>query len=141
LSVLSAAGVPRALLHAAGQAGALSAQQAGGLEPEVVDEALGRLAGSSLRTFSTGGGTVTAHRLVMRVTRERLARQGHDGHEIQAHRLLRSDVVEEHLVMTVRAHARRDLAQILRMAWPEAENHRHSVIQAEGPVPWFIPGR
>jgi len=42
----------------------------------VVDEALGRLAGSSLLTFSTGGTTVTAHRLVMRVIRERLARQG-----------------------------------------------------------------
>ena len=41
-----------------------------------MDEALGRLAGSSLLTFSTGGGTVTAHRLVMRVIRERLARQG-----------------------------------------------------------------
>ena len=38
---------------------------------------MGRLAGSSLLTFSTGGGTVTAHRLVMRVIRERLARQGH----------------------------------------------------------------
>ena len=37
---------------------------------------MGRLAGSSLLTFSTGGGTVTAHRLVMRVIRERLARQG-----------------------------------------------------------------
>ena len=47
-----------------------------GLRAEVVDEALGRLAGSSLLTFSTGGGTVTAHRLVMRVIRERLARQG-----------------------------------------------------------------
>jgi tetratricopeptide (TPR) repeat protein len=41
----------------------------------VVDEALGRLAGSSLLTFSTGGATVTAHRLVMRVIRERLTRQ------------------------------------------------------------------
>ena len=39
---------------------------------------------------------------------------GHDGHEVQAHRLLRPNVVEEHPVMTVRAHARRDLAQILR---------------------------
>jgi tetratricopeptide (TPR) repeat protein len=74
-SVLSAAGVPRAVLHAAGQAGALT-EQAGGVAAEVVDEALGRLAGSSLLTFSTGGGTVTAHRLVMRVIRERLARQG-----------------------------------------------------------------
>jgi tetratricopeptide (TPR) repeat protein len=82
-SVLSAAGVPRAVLHAAGQAGALgepgqagAPEQAGGVPPEVVDEAVGRLAGSSLLTFSTGGGTVTAHRLVMRVIRERLARQG-----------------------------------------------------------------
>jgi hypothetical protein len=75
VSVLSAAGVPRAVLHAAGQAGALT-EQAGGVAAEVVDEALGRLAGSSLLTFSTGGGTVTAHRLVMRVVRERLARQG-----------------------------------------------------------------
>jgi len=76
-SVLSPAGVPRAVLHAAGQAGALSGpEQAGGVAAEVVDEALGRLAGSSLLTFSTGGGTVTAHRLVMRVIRERLARQG-----------------------------------------------------------------
>ena len=46
------------------------------MPPEVVDEALGRLAGSSLLTFSVDGATVTAHRLVMRVIRERLARQG-----------------------------------------------------------------
>ena len=43
---------------------------------EVVDEALWRLAGSSLLTFSVDGATVTAYRLVMRVIRERLARQG-----------------------------------------------------------------
>jgi hypothetical protein len=62
------------LLHTASQAGALgSAGEAG---PQVVDEALGRLAGSSLLTFSRDGGSVTAHRLVMRVVRERLARQG-----------------------------------------------------------------
>ena len=83
VSVLSAAGVPRAVLHAAGQAGALSEQgqadgpeKVGGVPPDTVDEALGRLAGASLLTFSTSGGTVTAHRLVMRVIRERLARQG-----------------------------------------------------------------
>ena len=35
--------------------------------------------------------------------------------------------------MTVRAHPRRDLALILRTAWPEAENHHHAVIQAEAP--------
>ena len=55
---------------------------------------------------------------------------GHHGHEVQAHRLLRTDVVEEHLVMAVRAYARRDLALILRMTWPEAENHHHAVIKA-----------
>jgi hypothetical protein len=78
VAVLAPAGVPRVLLHAAGQAGALSKENevAGGVPAEVVDEVLGRLAGSSLLTFSTGGGTVTAHRLVMRVIRERLARQG-----------------------------------------------------------------
>jgi hypothetical protein len=78
VAVLSAAGVHRAVLHAAGQAGALSRENeaAGGVPPDTVDEALGRLAGSSLLTFNTGGTTVTAHRLVMRVIRERLARQG-----------------------------------------------------------------
>jgi hypothetical protein len=77
-SVLSAAGVPRAVLHAAGQAGALKRGRIRRVKvgPEVVDEAVGRLAGSSLLTFSVDGGTVTAHRLVMRVIRERLARQG-----------------------------------------------------------------
>jgi hypothetical protein len=35
--------------------------------------------------------------------------------------------------MTVRAHARRDLALILRAAGPEAENHHHAVIEAEAP--------
>ena len=83
VSVLSVGGVPRAVLHAAGQAGALDGpeqaagpEEAGGVGLEVVDEALGRLAGASLLTFSTGGTTVTAHRLVMRVIRERLAHQG-----------------------------------------------------------------
>src|SRR5689334_2212030 len=51
---------------------------------------------------------------------------GHDGHEVQAHRLLRPDVMEEHLVMAVRAYARRDLALILRAACPEAEDHHHA---------------
>jgi hypothetical protein len=42
-------------------------------------------------------------------------------------------VVEEYLVMTVRAHAWRDLALILRTAWSEAENHHHQVIEAHAP--------
>ena len=121
VSVLSAAGVPRAVLHAAGQAGALGEQgQAGGVAAEVVDEALGRLAGSSLLTFSTGGGTVTAHRLVMRVIRERLARQGRLAAACQAaaavlqaragslqqawqDRLARRDLVEQ--ILAVHEHA------------------------------------
>jgi len=44
--------------------------------------------------------------------------------------------------MTVRAHARRDLAQILRMAWSEAENHHHAVIKSRGTSaavhPWQV---
>jgi tetratricopeptide (TPR) repeat protein len=79
VSVLSAAGLPRTLLHTAGHTGALIGQQhePGEVAAEVVDEALGRLAGSSLLTFSVDGATVTAHRLVTRVIREQLARQEH----------------------------------------------------------------
>ena len=74
LAVLSAAGVPRTLVYAAGQA-----RLPGGnwpltaMEPEVVDGALARLAGASLLTFSLDGSTVSVHRLVMRVIREALA--------------------------------------------------------------------
>ena len=60
---------------------------------------------------------------------------GHDGHEVQAHRLLRPDVVEEYLVMAVRAHARRDLALILRTAWAEAEITTMRSLQPKRPVP------
>ena len=75
VSVLSAAGVRRDLLHAAGQAGVL----AGGGDPlseAVVDEALGRLAEASLLAFSLDGQAVIAHRLVLRVVRERLVARG-----------------------------------------------------------------
>ncbi len=78
VSLLSTAGVPRALLYAAGAAGVFS--ESGGEEsavaPQKVDEALGLLAGASLLTFSGDGLTVSAHRLIMRVARERRA---HDG--------------------------------------------------------------
>ena len=75
LSVLSAAGVRRDLLHAAGQAGALASgtDRLGGA---VVDEALERLAEASLLTFSLDGQAVAAHRLVLRVVRESLAEKG-----------------------------------------------------------------
>jgi tetratricopeptide (TPR) repeat protein len=76
IAVLSAAGVPRVLLHAADHAGALSEPEQAGQITGAVDEALGRLAGSSLLTFGLDGETVTAHRLVSRVIREWLAGQG-----------------------------------------------------------------
>jgi len=66
----------------------------------------------------------------------------HDGHEVQAHRLLRPYVVEKHLVMTVRAHARRDLALVFRTACPKTEDHHHAAIEAEAPGaavhPWQV---
>jgi hypothetical protein len=114
-SVLSAAGVPRAMLHAAGRAGTLGGRKRmrrRRIPPEVVDEALGRLAGSSLLTFSTGGGTVTAHRLVMRVIRERLARQGHLAATCQA-----------------AATALQDRAGSLEQAWQDRPARRDLVEQ------------
>ena len=76
MSVLSAAGIRRDLIHAAGEAGLL----AGGADTAkvnaaVVDDALGRLAESSLLTFGLDGQTVMAHRLVLRVIRDQLAKQ------------------------------------------------------------------
>ena len=74
IAVLSAAGVRRSLIHAAareglpGQDGPVPA-----LEPEGVDRVLARLGGASLLSFSVDGSAVSAHRLVMRVIREKLA--------------------------------------------------------------------
>jgi tetratricopeptide (TPR) repeat protein len=77
VSLLSAAGVSRTLLHAAGGAGVFSPPEGKGSAGErEVDEALGHLADASLVTFSGDGSVVSAHRLVMRVARERRA---HDG--------------------------------------------------------------
>jgi hypothetical protein len=42
-------------------------------------------------------------------------------------------MMQEHLVMTVRAHARCDFALILRTARPESENQHHEVIEPEAP--------
>ena len=71
IALLSPAGVSRELLHLAGRE---ATPQAAG--PAGVDEALGRLAAASLLTFSGDGTGVTAHRVVTRVTRERLLRDG-----------------------------------------------------------------
>jgi tetratricopeptide (TPR) repeat protein len=72
VSVLSPDGVPRDLLYT-GEPAETSAERA-----DAVDEALSRLAEASLLTFSgdDSSPTVIAHRLVMRVVRERAA---HDG--------------------------------------------------------------
>jgi tetratricopeptide (TPR) repeat protein len=75
--LLPTAGVPRALLHSAGQEGLLpfpGSDTATG--PESIDEALGLLANASLLTFSMDDSTVAAHPLTMRVVRERQAQDG-----------------------------------------------------------------
>jgi len=142
VSVLSATGVPRAVLYAAylAEAPKRGKRRRAKVAPEVVDDALGRLAGSSLLTFSVDGGTVTAHRLVMRVIRERLASQGHLTATCQAaagalearagslyaawqDRAARRDLVEQ--IMAVQEHstsfpgeADSDLTQaLLRLRW------------------------
>jgi tetratricopeptide (TPR) repeat protein len=79
LAVLSPAGAPRSLLHAAATAGLPGRsrrRRLKGLEAEAADRVLARLAGTSLVTFSVDGETVTAHRLVMRIIRENLAAAG-----------------------------------------------------------------
>jgi tetratricopeptide (TPR) repeat protein len=77
VALLSAAGVSRSLLYAAGQQGLLQhpgTETAAG--PESIDEALGRLVNAELLTFSVDDATVTGHRLTMRVAVERQARDG-----------------------------------------------------------------
>jgi tetratricopeptide (TPR) repeat protein len=76
VALLSAAGISRELLYAAGQQGLLCPGTDQAASPQSIDEALGRLANASLLTFSVDGATVTAHRLTMRVAVERLARDG-----------------------------------------------------------------
>ena len=73
IALLSPDGVPRDLLYLG------ESQDVFDVGPEAIDEALARLSGASLLTY--GGGdesspSVTAHRLVMRVVRERHARDG-----------------------------------------------------------------
>ena len=70
ISVLSQDGAERALLYHAQSAEILAAGA------EVIDEALGHLARTSLLLFSDDGSAVVAHRLVMRVVRESLAHTG-----------------------------------------------------------------
>jgi hypothetical protein len=77
VALLSAAGVSRELLYAADQQGLRSHPGTGtAARPARVDEALGRLASSSLLTFRADDATVVAHRLTMRVAVERQAQGG-----------------------------------------------------------------
>ena len=73
MSVLSAAGVRRDLVHAAGEAGVLGAGRPG-VGADAVDGALGQLAERSLLSFSLDGQVLIAHRLVLRVVRDQLAK-------------------------------------------------------------------
>jgi tetratricopeptide (TPR) repeat protein len=76
VSVLSPGGTPRSLLHAIGQSGALSlAEVSGKVTLSEVDQALAQLADSSLLNFSLDGKRVNAHRLVMRIIRDRLSHE------------------------------------------------------------------
>ena len=72
VAVLAEPGVPRSLLHLAAEAVALGE----GVGPVEADAAVGDLADASLLGFTIDGGSVAAHRLVMRVARERLAAEG-----------------------------------------------------------------
>ncbi len=73
LSVLSPAGTARGLLHAAGRTGLPGS---GVVDEQAIDAAVGALAGVSLVTFTVDGSGLIAHRLVMRVIRERLQETG-----------------------------------------------------------------
>ena len=76
VALLSTAGVSRALLYAAGQQRLFQHPGTGTpAEPENIDEALGRLASTSLLTFSSDD-TLAAHRLTRRVAVEFQAQQG-----------------------------------------------------------------
>ena len=77
IALMSPGGVSRQLLYAAGQRGLLwPSDNQRPAQPQSINEALGRLASASLLTFSVDDTTVTAHRLTMRVARERQAQAG-----------------------------------------------------------------
>ena len=74
VSVLAESGVSRRLLY--GAATAQSAERTSEFTAMAVDASLGRLAEASLVSFSLNDEAVSAHRLVMRVARERLIADG-----------------------------------------------------------------
>jgi tetratricopeptide (TPR) repeat protein len=77
MAVLSAAGVRRELIHAAGQAGVLAVnKRRSQVSAAVVDRALSQLAERSLLAFSLDGQTVIAHQLVLMVVRGETIQKG-----------------------------------------------------------------
>ena len=81
VGVLSEAGVPRALLQAAGDSAVLAGSGGwetgpGGVPSVRMDAAIGRLVDASLLGLSVDGSVVSADRLVMRVVRERRIADG-----------------------------------------------------------------
>ena len=70
ISLLSSHGTSRQILYCGESSDVFMAGDA------AIDEALAHLADASLLTFSGDGSTVTAHRLVMRIMRERAAQDG-----------------------------------------------------------------
>jgi hypothetical protein len=81
VGVLSEAGVPRALLQAAGESGVLAGSggwetEPGGVPSVRMDAAIGRLEDASLLELSVDGSIVSAHPLIMRVVRERRIADG-----------------------------------------------------------------
>ncbi|GGL04713.1 tetratricopeptide repeat protein [Planomonospora parontospora] len=71
LAVLSPAGIPRTLLHAAANPAGTPSGSAGETAGERLDEILADLADAALIGFSADGSAVLMHRLVQRVLRER----------------------------------------------------------------------
>jgi len=76
MSVLSAAGIRRDLVYAAGQAGLLRGEPGAGADVDAVAGALGQLAERSLLSFSVDGRVVSAERPALRAVRDRLAGRG-----------------------------------------------------------------
>jgi tetratricopeptide (TPR) repeat protein len=76
MAVLSAAGVRRELLHAAGKAGETADGSAAGMAADALDRALTLLAEQSLLSFSESGQTIIPHQFVMRIVRDTLTRSG-----------------------------------------------------------------
>jgi tetratricopeptide (TPR) repeat protein len=132
VSLLSPEGVARQLLYHARPAGSAPGTRrsrvfpaprkraASSVTPQEIDRALGRLAGASLLTFSGDGepreSVVTAHRLVMRVVRDRHA---HDGSltavGTRACALLRAAAIEEEEMWRQRTTAREVARHVLAL--------------------------